>query len=274
MNLLLVFLLIQSVASIRPIYNQPANIETCSRETSRIARQLVKSKILEIAKTHSIPLSSNCPFQPALDLYLEHETNGKEKTYRGYWQCPYSGKSFKSEQYIDYHLKKYWKHKINNNATECLASWCGILECHNTNGIENRNRNRNRNQHQHSNPTPTQNEAILKTNQEHHNEHKCRAVLHTCFPPSNGIATRNFQDQLFDTLCSTSSRSERQLKQQQLLASQSNMSATTILWYIFVIITTFATLIFYTCYYLQLKDGKVDDILQRRDMKRKGSKFF
>ena len=239
----------------RSILDLPQHHESCSREQSRTARRLVQTHILLPASAASVPMSSDCPFQPNLDRYREHEIHGKTKTYRGHWQCPYSGKVFKTERYLDFHLQRFWSQKNGVNASECLASWCDVLGCEDSS----------------TNKRPL---TGTKTNEERHLEHKCRAVLHSCFPPTSGVSARHLQDQIFETVCSKSIRSEkvrRKLKQQH---HAQHMSAFTVLWYILVIVTTLVTAVFYICYYLQRVDGQVDLDLVCRQRAKKGTKFF
>lgn len=230
----------------------PEYQESCSRERSRAARRVVQRHILQPAAAASVVLSNECPFRPELDCYYEHETNGKSETYRGLWQSSYSQKSFKSEQYLDLHLQRFWSHKINPNATECLGTWCDVLGCNNGG---------NNPQH-----------ADSDENSDNHLEHKCRAVLHQCFPPGAGAITRRFQDQVFDDLCLSSSRAERvRTDSKGALSSSTRLSFQSMLWYSFILLLAFATALFYLCYYLQRADSIVDRDLKKR---KKGNKFF
>ena len=230
----------------------PEYQESCSRELSRAARRVVQRHILQPAAAASVVLSNVCPFRPELDCYYEHETNGKSETYRGLWQSSYSQKAFKSERYLDLHLQRFWSQKISPNATECLGMWCDVLGCTGGNGPQHAN--------------------LVDENSGHHLEHKCRAVLHQCFPPGGGAITRRFQNKVFEDLCSFSSRVERaQTNSNAALDASTRLSVQSVVWYTFILLLAFATALFYLCYYLQRADSIVD-----RDLKklRKGNKFF
>ena len=233
---------IASVSASSSMLDLPQYKESCSRKQSRAARKLAQFHILQPAIQNAITISKDCPFRPEVDRYLEHETNGKLQTYRGYWQCAYSEKIFKNERYLDFHLQRFWEHKRNTtSATECLADWCDVLGC-------------------------TGEEAIPIKN-DHHVEHKCRAVLHACFPPSSTssgtLSKTHFKDAVFDALCSESSRADRELTRHHLLQPSSS-SIGTVFRYAFVVVITSASLIFYLCYFLQKVDSQVDHDLRRK----------
>jgi hypothetical protein len=239
----------------------PEYKEVCSREKSRIARKLAQVHILQPAAEAGVIFSNDCPFRPEVDQYLEHETHGKVQTYRGFWQCPYSGKIFKSERYIDFHLQRFWKHKIAAEATECLANWCDVLGCTSVSNKEIVSKNVKK-------AIADINHIAIgeKTEDEHRIEHKCRAVLHRCFSPTSGRSSHRFKDAVFDALCLTSSRDERDLNALKMFPNQPKMfSIWTMLRYIFLILATSASAVFYICYFLQKVDSRVDhDLLVRK----------
>jgi hypothetical protein len=127
--LLSAFLLsVSSEANIKRAYELPSDIPACSRSKSRDARGILTSHILPIVEQSGVAFSSRCALDPARDMYETQEREGKDRA-RGYWQCLYSGKHFKNEDYLDLHLSRSWDSKIPSNATICLADFCDILSC-------------------------------------------------------------------------------------------------------------------------------------------------
>jgi hypothetical protein len=230
--------------------------DSCSRQISRTARKLAHFHIIQPAIKAAIAMSTECPFQPSLDQYLEHETHGKVQTYRDYWQCTYSGKTFKTEKYLDLHLQRFWNNKMTATATECLANWCDVLGCHL--GTDKKKMT--------AYSTTKRHGKGMSTNTEEGDriEHKCRAVLHACFPPSRDGLSHRFKDEVFDALCLASSRAERDSKHSQHAMEPSTTSIRTYFWYALVALVTFASVVFYTCYFLQRVGSRVDSDLKKK----------
>ena len=81
----------------------------CSRELSRQARHILRDVVLSSDTADSMP--EDCPFNPKLDRYLEHE-NHKSGLRRSHWKCGYCGKQFRNEEYMDRHMERRHMDKI------------------------------------------------------------------------------------------------------------------------------------------------------------------
>lgn len=213
------------------VLDLPANREPCSRPKSRVARDIVRGRILAVAEMLGGVMDQECPFNPKLDMYLHQEEVGKQVNYRNQWLCTYSKKLFRDERYVDFHLQKHWGSKLSGgDAAVCLAEWCDVIRC----------------------------EGFPQRGDPHHNyEHRCRAIMHACYPPrlakSNGVV----QNKLIQSLCSMSGESSahsdsfRQRNRDASLVRSASASIGQILWYTLVVIITVTALLFYVCYGLQ-----------------------
>ena len=217
------------------VLDLPANREPCSRSQSRVARDIVRERILAVADISGGVMDPKCPFNPKLDMYLHQEEQGKQVNYRSQWLCTYSKKLFRDERYVDFHMHKYWGSKLaGGNAAVCLADWCDVLRC----------------------------DGIASRGDPHRNhEHRCRAIVHACFPPVRVKSNKDVQNKLVQSLCdapgvngvhsASHSDSIRQHRRDASLVRSASASIGQILWYTLAVMLTVAALLFYACYGLQ-----------------------
>ena len=159
----------------------PENWEACSRAQSRTAREIVQQQVLTLVQANGGVMDDACPFHSKLDMYFDQETYGKQVNYRGQWLCTYSKKLFRGERYVDLHLDRFWGSRLRGGeAAVCLADWCDVLGCNKKVGG---------------------NHVAPHDGQDRYHEHRCRAVVHSCFPPS--LDERNKKCNANNFLCDT-----------------------------------------------------------------------
>lgn len=240
------------------VLDLPENIEACSRAQSRVARDIAKQKIVSPAKLNGGVMHQACPFHSSLDMYLDHETVGKQVNYRGQYMCTYSKKLFRNERYVDLHLHRFWSSKlVGGNSAVCLAEWCDVLSCNN-------------------NVNDVTNSLKLRRSIDH----RCRAVMHACFPPSLAENNIDVQHMLIRSVCSEaehllSGKESIESIEKVSLVQSASASLGAILWYTMAIVATCSTIIFYVCHYLQRWGAVVrPDLVNRGYAAKSRSKGF
>lgn len=101
----------------------------CSRESSRVVRKIVLSKLTPIFQKFQVELPLECPFHPQRDLFAPQE-HAKVKHRPTQWTCGFCGKSFYEEKFLDLHFDN--RHRARVNEAEdaiCLADYCDIVRC-------------------------------------------------------------------------------------------------------------------------------------------------
>ena len=200
----------------------PEYQEACSRAASRRARNIVRRKVFQALKHAVLEASSGdgdgdgdgdgttredgenvlsgmapqCAFHPSRDRYFQHEVEGKEFLPRsGLWRCPYSGKLFKTERYLDLHLQRFWSNQTGKapaaepHRLVCLGDFCDVLRCGGGSGeaAAASHHRRDRRDHLH---------RLEKS------RHRCIATFHSCFPPGvQKRGMRSVHDALVDHFC-------------------------------------------------------------------------
>lgn len=101
----------------------------CSRESSRVVRRIVQSKLTPIFQKYNVELPLDCPFHPARDLFAPQE-NAKVKNRPTQWTCGFCGKSFYEEKFLDMHFDHRHRWRVNEaEDAVCLADYCDIMRC-------------------------------------------------------------------------------------------------------------------------------------------------
>lgn len=101
----------------------------CSRDSSRIVRKIVQSKLTPIFQKYKIDIPIECPFHQSRDLFLPQE-NAKIRNRPTQFTCGFCGKSFYEEKYLDMHFDNRHKKHVNHAEDSiCLADYCDILRC-------------------------------------------------------------------------------------------------------------------------------------------------
>ena len=101
----------------------------CSRESSRVVRRIVQSKLTPIFQKYHVELPLECPFHPARDLFAPQE-NAKVQHRATQWTCGFCGKSFYEEKSLDLHFDNRHRSRVNEAEDAiCLADYCDIMRC-------------------------------------------------------------------------------------------------------------------------------------------------
>jgi len=105
--------------------------DDCSREDSRELTNYFSKHIFPKLPSNDLELPSNCPFHPMYNMYFSQEKN-KTKVSRQNWKCGFCGKQFKSEFYLDRHMRNKHVDKLDHGLTHdtgCVADLCPLLGC-------------------------------------------------------------------------------------------------------------------------------------------------
>ncbi|KAG5683436.1 hypothetical protein PVAND_012717 [Polypedilum vanderplanki] len=101
----------------------------CSRDSSRIVRKIVQTKLTPIFQKYKIEIPIECPFHQNRDLFLPQE-NAKIRNRPTQFTCGFCGKSFYEEKFLDLHFDNRHKKHVNHAEDSiCLADYCDILRC-------------------------------------------------------------------------------------------------------------------------------------------------
>ena len=148
--------------------------------------------------------------------------------------CTYSKKLFRNERYVDLHLHRFWSSKlVGGNSAVCLADWCDILAC-----------------------SDEMNDVINSLKSRRSIDHRCRAVVHACFPPSLAKSNIDVQHMLIQSVCSEAEdfllgKEYAESIEKVSLVQSASSSLGAILWYTMAIVVTCSAITFYVCHYLQ-----------------------
>jgi len=118
-----------------PAANRTELSHACSRLISRNVRKRLDKDILKPARQELAIVDawpSECPFDPAKDLYLRQEKQKQHKRTGGHghsssWTCGLCGKAFKSEHYLDLHMERGHMDATPVNGV-CLADYCEVFD--------------------------------------------------------------------------------------------------------------------------------------------------
>ncbi|GAM27425.1 hypothetical protein SAMD00019534_106010 [Acytostelium subglobosum LB1] len=99
----------------------------CSTDLSQKVRAILDNAFYPIVLDHSYQLPDNCQFNPRSDMLAYLETQ-KINLY-GTWKCRNCTKQFKSEDFLDQHLKNVHANLVPENVTVCLGDFCEIFNC-------------------------------------------------------------------------------------------------------------------------------------------------
>jgi len=101
----------------------------CSRPSSREARAIVATRVLEVARSAGGgELARSCPLHPRNDQLAAHEV-AKRRLNAAHWKCALCGKAFRTERHLDLHLHRKHADAVPAASTSCLAEQCDVLRC-------------------------------------------------------------------------------------------------------------------------------------------------
>lgn len=101
----------------------------CSRESARVVRKIVQSKLTPIFQKYHVELPLECPFHPERDLFAPQESS-KVQHRPTQWTCGFCGKSFYEEKFLDHHFDNRHRGRVNQAEDAiCLADYCDIMRC-------------------------------------------------------------------------------------------------------------------------------------------------
>ena len=103
----------------------PVMHESCSRSRSRIARRVIETDILAVAKLEASDLPAGCVLNPDRDLFGHHEAH-KRPARQGNLKCAFCQKVFKNHYYLDRHMDNKHADLFLLNATTCMADYCDV----------------------------------------------------------------------------------------------------------------------------------------------------
>lgn len=104
--------------------------EQCSRRVSRMVRTRVELELFPLLQNGSfgiISLEKNCPFIPLRDVFYLEASQREEVDGKNY--CPFCGKAFMAERFLDAHMAHRHNDKIPVTADVCLDQYCEIFMC-------------------------------------------------------------------------------------------------------------------------------------------------
>eukprot|EP00929_Paragymnodinium_shiwhaense_P046505 TRINITY_DN23678_c0_g1_i1.p1 TRINITY_DN23678_c0_g1~~TRINITY_DN23678_c0_g1_i1.p1 ORF type:complete len:286 (+),score=55.16 TRINITY_DN23678_c0_g1_i1:104-961(+) len=159
----------------------------CSRTISRHVRKAVEKEVIRPAMKAGLETwPPRCPFDPAIDLYGNHEKQKQRKrpgSSGTTWTCGLCGKLFKSEHYLDLHLEHRHMNETPSGGV-CLADYCEVFEvCHGDGKVRRKDKE------------PACDEAALRKARR-----RCEDALSRCFPLDNE-ASRRLHAQLSRHFC-------------------------------------------------------------------------
>jgi len=157
----------------------------CSRPIARAVRKELDRQILRpAAKAGLDNWPRGCPFDPARDLWGNHEKSKSRKRGHGaLWTCGLSGKVFKNEHYLDLHLERKHMNETPIGGV-CLADYCDAFEVCEKDKIKRRPKD----------VGECNNETMAEK------RHQCEQAMAKCFPLANE-ETRKMNAQLTRELC-------------------------------------------------------------------------
>ena len=103
----------------------------CSLGHSDDVRAEVEDYFVESFAAFDIQLSQSCPFYQLDQTIYQYNLgayHSKLKSAQGKTECPLCQKSFKSDEYFEYHLHTRHAHPLDSQT--CLADFCDIFPCH------------------------------------------------------------------------------------------------------------------------------------------------
>lgn len=107
-----------------------AQINSCSRSRSRIARSIIIDLFQQPFQHAHVVIPDACPFNLQHDLYGVHEIMKLQNSAFD-WECQQCGKRFYSEKSLDNHIAlRHNTVAYNSDNAVCLADYCPLLRCH------------------------------------------------------------------------------------------------------------------------------------------------
>ncbi|KYQ88704.1 hypothetical protein DLAC_11826 [Tieghemostelium lacteum] len=107
--------------------SSPKIYRDCSSELSRKVRDILNDIVYPVLVENDYQLPGSCPLRKESDMLSVLESQ-KIDQYQ-HWKCRSCLKQFKSEEFIDNHLKNQHADLISPNATVCLGDYCEMFNC-------------------------------------------------------------------------------------------------------------------------------------------------
>ncbi|EGG13422.1 hypothetical protein DFA_11183 [Cavenderia fasciculata] len=148
----------------------------CSTPLSNRVREILNHVVYSFVDYNEYKLPSTCVFNKNLDMLAVFQSLKFLQNDHQY-RCKSCSKQFKSEDYIDQHLKNNHADLIPSNATICLGDYCEMLNCNN--------------------------DYIISCDERKMEKLKyaCQGIMYNCFPPSvNKNYNKHFNALICDKL--------------------------------------------------------------------------
>ncbi|XP_031481583.1 uncharacterized protein LOC116251442 isoform X2 [Nymphaea colorata] len=153
----------------------------CSRERSRVARDIIEQYLMPFVEQEKYLLSTNCRLHPDNDMFREQEQH-KVHVDINEWRCGFCKKRFLTEAYLDQHFDNRHSNLLNDSQGHCLADLCGALHC---DMMSNSKLQKTK-----CNPA-----AAAK------NRHLCESLANDCFPISGGRSASRLHEFFLRQFC-------------------------------------------------------------------------
>ncbi|XP_022237649.1 uncharacterized protein LOC106478344 [Limulus polyphemus] len=105
---------------------------SCSREKSRIVRNIIQKKVLPVLSKYRVSLPLDCPFHKQRDVFWwpDEITDSEHNE----WTCPACGQKFHCEERLashwdDTHVTVPDKAYVQTEDAVCLSDFCDIMRC-------------------------------------------------------------------------------------------------------------------------------------------------
>ncbi|XP_046339698.1 uncharacterized protein LOC124120848 [Haliotis rufescens] len=208
---------------------EPAQANRCSRESSKIVRNVIRFKLWDIYKEIDSQMPDSCPFSLQRDIYYEQEHHKMMESYNK-WKCDYCGKAFLAEPFIDRHFDRRHPDSIQQTPSSvCLSDYCDVYRCDVLSG--------------HRTADFWDIKLCIEDDIVEMKD-KCRAYMAQCIPKNlSQNVTRKLSDELDEAVCSYLTCS----KYWDVPVAGSD--AATAMYIIMSILITFSVLVYYCIFY-------------------------
>ncbi|KAK6185514.1 hypothetical protein SNE40_007730 [Patella caerulea] len=160
----------------------------CSRQKSRIVRNVINSKMVLPFELLDAELPISCPLHPHRDMYRIQEDN-KIMESMSKWTCNYCGKAFVAEDFVDKHFdNRHMNEIVAKENIVCLADYCDVFRCDIIAGVRK--------------PDYWDFALCMEDDMKEILE-ECNKLMEDCIPKYITVnETKHFRDLLQDAVCS------------------------------------------------------------------------
>lgn len=170
------------------VSSETPSSKDCSREGSRLVRQVLEKNFFPVFESHGINMSTECPLRKSRDLYFYQE---KYKTFEhnAKWTCDVCGKSFYKQEYVDLHMERKHSNLLvkDEDSPVCLEDYCKLFRCE---AIRHSRRK-----------THFWNKVLCNKETMKSLEKKCLNLVQSCMPDMNGVY-KQIYDEIVEETCS------------------------------------------------------------------------